>query len=124
MRVIPGSHRTDLSAVQERNDVPNVLQSGVDPRLVDEEKAADIVLNSGDVSVHHPNVIHGSEPNNSDHRRCGLIIRYIATSTKILVLEGEAYPTAYLLRGRAVPSVNIYNAWPEYDELRHMPYRS
>jgi phytanoyl-CoA hydroxylase len=124
MRVIPGSHRTGLSTIQERKDVPNVLQSGMDSELVDEEKAVDMALNPGDVSVHHPNVIHGSEANNSDQRRCGLIIRYIATSTKILVPEGEAYPTAYLLRGRAVPGVNIYNAWPEYDVSRHMPFQS
>jgi phytanoyl-CoA hydroxylase len=96
----------------------------MDPSLVDEGRAIDVVLNPGDMSVHHPNVIHGSEPNNSNHRRCGLIIRYISTSTKILVPEGEAYPTAYLLRGRSTPGVNIYNTWPEYDESQHMPFRS
>ena len=43
-------------------DVPNVLSSHMDPALVDDSKAIDFVLKAGDVSVHHPNIIHGSNP--------------------------------------------------------------
>ena len=52
-------------------------------QLVDESKAVDFVLKAGDVSVHHPNIIHGSDANNSPRRRCGLTIRYIPTTTRI-----------------------------------------
>ena len=41
-------------------------------KFVDESKAVDVILKAGDVSVHHPNVIHGSNANTSTKRRCGL----------------------------------------------------
>ena len=63
MRVIPGTHRMELHEMQRSIDVPNVLSSHMDPALVDESKAVDFVLKAGDVSVHHPNIIHGSNPN-------------------------------------------------------------
>ena len=63
MRVIPGTHTLDLQEMKPRTDIPNVLSSGIDPELVDESRAVDFVLKAGDVSVHHPNIIHGSNAN-------------------------------------------------------------
>ena len=84
MRVIPKTHKSNLHEYIERNDVDNVLGSSIDPELVDESKAVDLELNAGDLSIHHPNIIHGSDANNSSKWRRGLTIRYIPTSTKIL----------------------------------------
>lgn len=108
MRVIPGTHRTELQALKE-SDTPNILGSGMDTKLVDETQAVDIELSPGDVSIHHPNVIHGSKANTSDQRRCGLTIRYIPTSTRITTPN---WPTAFLLKGNAVEGVNTYVAPP------------
>lgn len=47
----------------------SVLDSEIDPSMVVEEKAVDIELKAGGVSVHHPNTIHGSIANHSPHRR-------------------------------------------------------
>ena len=120
MRVIPRTQRMDLSELKDRSDVANVLGSGMDENLVDESKAVDIVLKAGDVSIHHPNVVHGSLGNFSDKRRCGLTIRYIPTSTRIIT--DELHPSAFLLRGEAVPGVNEYNPPPRYEEGVHMPF--
>src|ERR1700687_694676 len=107
MQLISGTHRQKLERLIRRADVENVLGSSMDEALVDETKAANIVLRSGDASFHHPNIIHGSRPNLSDQRRCGLTIRYIPTSSKV-VLEGNAFvpltvngkwPSAFHLRG-------------------------
>jgi ectoine hydroxylase-related dioxygenase (phytanoyl-CoA dioxygenase family) len=106
MRVIPASHKTDLQKMNRRTDVANVLSSEIDSEFVEEGKAVDIKLKAGDVSVHHPNLIHGSNPNTSANRRCGLTIRYIPTSTRIT--SEEPWPTAFLLRGEAVAGVNEY----------------
>jgi hypothetical protein len=127
MRVIPGTQRMDLQEMKKNTEVPNVLSSGIDPQFVDESKAIDFVLKAGGVSVHHPNIIHGSEANNSHLRRCGLTIRYIPTSTRItaqagLTPEGR-WPSAFLLRGDAMPGINDYNPRPRYVEGRHMPFR-
>jgi len=120
MRVIPGTHRMDLQKMRARTDVANVLSSEIDPALVDEARAADCALPPGGVEVHHPNIIHGSKANTSPMRRCGLTIRYIPTTTRI---TAEAWPCAFLLRGRAVPGVNTYVPRPKYDAGRHMAFR-
>jgi hypothetical protein len=110
MRVIPGSHRGDLHGVRQRDDTENVLgsESAVD---VDESRAVDVILKPGDVEVHHPTIMHGSNPNTSPRRRCGLTIRYIPTSTRI-VSEQQPYLSAFLLRGKA--GVNVYQARPVF----------
>ena len=120
MRVIPGTQTMQLQQVRQRTDVTNVLSSEMDPALVDESKAVDVILKAGDVSVHHPNVIHGSNANRSPRRRAGLTIRYIPTSTRIVV-EGQ-WPCAFLLRGKAVPGVNTYLPRPKYVPGKHMPF--
>ena len=120
MRVIPGTHSLELHEMQRRTDIPNVLSSGIDPELVDESRAVDFVLKAGDVSVHHPNIIHGSNANASSKRRGGLTIRYIPTSTRIV---SQPVSCAFLLRGDAVPGVNSYLTRPKYVEGVHMRFQ-
>ena len=121
MRVIPGTQGMDLQQLQSKTDVANVLSSTMDTALVDESKAVDLVLKAGDISVHHPNVIHGSNANTSGKRRCGLTIRYIPASTRIRT--EKQWPSAFLLRGQAVPGINTYLPWPRYVESRHLSFR-
>jgi ectoine hydroxylase-related dioxygenase (phytanoyl-CoA dioxygenase family) len=123
MRVIPGTQGMDLQKLERRTDVANVLSSQIDPALVEESKAVDLVLKAGDVSVHHPNIIHGSNANSSAKRRCGLTIRYIPTTTRIRTKENERWASAFLLRGEAAPGVNDYNPRPRYVKGEHMPFR-
>lgn len=117
LRVIPGSHRLEFQQHAKDTSVENVLSSGI--AGVDESSAVDIVLKAGDVSVHHPNLIHGSEANTSDQRRCGLTIRYIPTSTRITKPIGAPF----LLRGEAVPGINDYIARPVFVESEHFPFQ-
>jgi len=107
--------------MKERRDVDNVLNSAIDDQFVDESRAVDVILKAGDVSIHHPNVIHGSNANTSAMWRRGLTIRYIPTSTRIL--SDRQWPSAFLLRGRAAPGVNDYLPWPKYKAGKHMPFR-
>ena len=120
LRVIPGTQTMELQEMKPNREMANVLESQVDPALVDESKAVDLVLRAGDVSVHHPNVIHGSDANLSPMRRCGLTIRYIPTSTRITIPN---FPSAFLLRGEAVPGINDYLPRPKYKSGEHMPFR-
>jgi ectoine hydroxylase-related dioxygenase (phytanoyl-CoA dioxygenase family) len=119
MRLIPGTQHRVLEALRENGDRINALGRHMDPALVDESRAADVVLAAGDVSIHHPNVIHGSNANTSPRWRRGLTIRYIPTSTRI---DGPS-PGAFLLRGRPVDGVNRYHPRPRFDAARHMPFR-
>lgn len=122
LRVIPGTHTMQLTEMRKQVATANVLESEIDPALVEEDKAVDVVLPAGGVSVHHPNIIHGSEANTSPLRRCGLTIRYIPTSTRIISPSG-AWPSAFLLRGKEVPGINQYNPFPKYVEGKHMPFQ-
>jgi phytanoyl-CoA hydroxylase len=123
MRVIPGTQHLRLQDIIHRTDVANVLSASMDEALVDESRAVDISLSPGDVSVHHPNIIHGSNANTSPRWRRGLTIRYIPTSTKIQTQTEEPWASAFLLRGKEVPGVNRYLPWPRFIEGECMPFR-
>jgi len=121
MRVIPGTQNMALQHMQQRTDVRNVLSSEIDPALVDESNAVDVVLAPGDVSVHEPSIIHGSNANTSPMRRAGLTMRYIPTSTRITT--PEPWPYSFHVRGEAVPGVNVYQPRPKWVAGEHMPFR-
>jgi ectoine hydroxylase-related dioxygenase (phytanoyl-CoA dioxygenase family) len=118
VRVIPGSHRSPVAAMRDITTVDSVLGKEIAVE-VDESQAVDIVLAPGDVEVHHPNIVHGSNANTSPDRRCGLTIRYIPTSTRITDPE-VPYPSAFHLQGS--PGVNSYQPRPRYVEGRHYPF--
>jgi phytanoyl-CoA hydroxylase len=121
MEVIPKTQHLDLQKLQVRKDVENALGASMDETMVDESRAVDIVLKAGDLSIHHPNVIHGSKPNTSPRWRRGLTIRYIPSSTKIL--SDHPWDMAFHLRGTEVAGVNTYQPYPTYLEGRDMPFR-
>ncbi len=84
MRFIPGSHQHGhmtyhLSEEDENNvlfqTVPNAEQYG-DP--------VDVELRAGDISMHSDLLLHGSEANCSDRRRCGLTLRYCAADVRAM----------------------------------------
>jgi phytanoyl-CoA hydroxylase len=76
--VIPGSHRLDAQPLRPVADPPNVFGAEIDPALVDESLAVAVELEPGDASIHHPNLIHGAEPNTSATPRRTLVLRYQA----------------------------------------------
>ncbi|MCB9717498.1 MAG: phytanoyl-CoA dioxygenase family protein [Myxococcales bacterium] len=121
LRMLPGTHRLELAPIVLRDDVPNMLCSSVPAEMVDEDAAVDVVLRAGDVSIHHPNIIHGSEENRSPSRRCGLDIGYIRTSTRIGTTG--LYLNPLLVRGRAIEGINRYRRWPEYEPEHTIPFR-
>ncbi|MGH3440674.1 MAG: phytanoyl-CoA dioxygenase family protein [Nitriliruptorales bacterium] len=116
LRVIPRSHRTGLQAMRPTDGA--VLASEIDGD-VDESGAVDLVLEPGDVSIHHPNIVHASDRNTSPSWRRGLTIRCIPTSTRITDPDAAS---PLLLRGAARPGVNEYLPWPAFDPERHMPF--
>lgn len=122
MRVIPGTQNIKLllkEELQEVSDGKNVLGSGIYPSQIDDTDAVDIQLNAGDVSLHNPNIIHGSNPNNSDSWRIGLTIRYIPTST-LVKIEGHR---CILLQGEIEAKVkNIYEKSPVFNPENHMKF--
>ena len=126
LQVVPGSHRLPLAALELRQDEPNLLHSASESAFADKVKregpVVDVVMKPGDVSVHHPHLLHGSAANRSGKRRCGLSIGYIPTSTAVLSTGIYMYPL--LARGSAVPGVNSYRPYPAYDPRLTIPFRN
>lgn len=124
LRMIPGSHRLPLYKPRQRTDRPNMLFSEADRGLVsqwaEEHGIVDIELNPGDVSIHHPHLLHCSDPNTSAKRRCGLDLGYIATSTRIE--SRGVYLDPVLVRGEPVQGVNTYRPLPRYSPVETIPF--
>jgi len=97
LRVIPASHVRQL---------PHEESFAVDDMLIgreklaveiDESRAIDVELQPGEISVHHPLLIHGSRPNSSQRRRTGLALRFVAGDVE---RTSEMRGFATLVRGR------------------------
>jgi non-heme Fe2+,alpha-ketoglutarate-dependent halogenase len=96
MAVIPHSHTKDQIPHRDTFDKHNLLTRGQEIAVeVDEDEAVPLVLNPGEMSLHHVRLVHGSPPNPSPDRRIGFAIRYIPT--RIRQIEGE--DSATLVRG-------------------------
>lgn len=96
MRVIPGTHRTQV-AHRDTFNPDNLLTRGQEVAVdVDPAQAVDLVLAPGEMSLHHVLLVHGSEPNRSNERRIGFAIRYVPTHVKQVA---GARDSAVLVRG-------------------------
>ena len=78
-----------------------------------------LTLPAGWMSMHSDLLLHGSEPNQSTRRRCGLTLRYIPTTTRIMMSKAQPF----LLRGEAVEGINHYLTPPKFVVGAHMPFR-
>ena len=83
MRFVPGSHKKQLVALKDTFDENNLLTRGQEIAVeVDDTDGADVVLKTGQASLHHGHLFHASGPNKTDDRRIGTAIRYIKPSMK------------------------------------------
>jgi hypothetical protein len=109
MQVIPGSHRGRVFPLVEDRDSKNAFGRTISAGQVDESQALAVQLRAGDISLHHPRLIHGSPPNFSEAWRIGMAFRYIPTTVKI---TDPKRATPFLLRGKAIPGCNHFQPWP------------
>lgn len=97
MRVIPQTHKMNLLPQVETYAPDNALTRGQEIAVeVDENRAVDIVLSPGQMSLHHVLIVHGSKANTSDKPRIGIAIRYVAPEVK----QQSERPVAMLVRGK------------------------
>ena len=83
MRMWSGSHKDNLKEHDQKFNEGNLLTRGQTVKNVPIEKTTPLILKAGQMSLHHPAVVHGSEQNNSDDRRIGFVIQsYIGTNVK------------------------------------------
>jgi non-heme Fe2+,alpha-ketoglutarate-dependent halogenase len=75
MRMLPGSHHAPLADHVDTFDDNNLLTRGQTVPDVDEELTVPIIMKAGQLSFHHPRIVHGSRPNFSPRRRTGFAIQ-------------------------------------------------
>lgn len=83
LRVIPGSHKpARLLQHETKHDSKNLaLNQQLLETEFEEAKASDIVLKSGQISLHDVYLVHGSEPNQSSKPRRGMTLRFMPTTS-------------------------------------------
>ena len=86
MTMIAGSHKTKIQNHEDTFAENNILTRGQVIKDVDESMAVDLILQPGEMSIHHGAVIHGSQPNNSNQRRIGFSLQsYMPNNVKQIV---------------------------------------
>ncbi len=98
MRFVPGSHKGPVFEQDDTYAEDNLLSRGqVVNAEVDQSKTVLAPLRPGEMSIHHVRVIHGSEPNRTDDRRIGMVLRFCATDVRQTKADGDR---AILVKGR------------------------
>jgi len=83
MRVVPRTHKDGVLEHETIVGDPDLMnRRGERVRTdVDEAQAVDVVLQPGEMSLHHPNIVHGSNANGSETPRIGFIVRFVTSRT-------------------------------------------
>ena len=90
MRMWPGSHKEKIKDHKDTYDKNNLLTRGQTVQNVPIEKTTLNILKAGQLSLHHPMIVHGSGPNKSNKRRIGFVIQsYIGTDVDQVI--GKVY---------------------------------
>ena len=81
MRMLSGSHKENLRDHEQKFDENNLLTRGQTIKNVSLDKTEPVILKAGQMSLHHPKIVHGSSLNHSDDRRIGFVIQsYIGSN--------------------------------------------
>jgi len=90
MRMLPGSHKDSLKHHEQKFDENNLLTRGQTIENVSLDNTDPVILKAGEMSLHHPLIVHGSGLNYSNDRRIGFVIQsYIGTNVKQII--GKMY---------------------------------
>ena len=134
MRVWSGSHKENLKNHEQKFDENNLLTRGQTIENVPLEETDSVVLEAGQMSLHHPTVVHGSGLNKSNDRRIGFVIQsYIGSDVdqvlgKIYVQKARGKDTHKFHEYSNIPQVlmakeNILTWNNANDELSKIFYR-
>ena len=83
MRMWSGSHKDNLKEHDQMFNEGNLLTRGQTVNNVPIDKTTPLILKAGQMSLHHPKVVHGSDLNKSNDRRIGFVIQsYIGTNVR------------------------------------------
>jgi len=113
MKMMPGTHKWEQVAHRDTLAKENLLTRGQEIDVdVDEKDAVYLEIEPGEISLHNIRTVHASAPNQSDHRRIAVAIRYITPDVKQINADGDS---AWLVRGEDTEGNFIHETPPEAD---------
>jgi len=116
MKVIP---RT-LHGYSEYDPVDpnqNVFPTEIKKPQRDESKAVYLELQPNHASLHDGRLMHGSDPNTSELRRCGYTMRYMSAATKFRDDFAGKWHQIYLARGKDRAQNQYADPTTSYDHM-------
>lgn len=120
MRVIPRALH-GYSEYDPCDPAKNVFATEIRKGQFDESKAVSAILRPNQCSLHDGRIIHGSNANQSNMRRCGYTMRYISTHTKF---HPRPWHQIYLARGKDHAGNAYADAGKAYPELARFREKS
>ena len=110
MRMWPGSHKNNLKHHNQKFDANNLLTRGQTIENVPIEETEPVILKAGQMSLHHPTIVHGSGINKSNDRRIGFVVQsYIGDNVNQVL--GKMF--VQLARGKDRYKYHQYSNIPE-----------
>lgn len=103
MNVIPRTHNSGRMGFSDYDDLKPgeaVFNDEIKAAQRDPSKAIAIELEANQCSLHDGRLIHGSEPNTSNIRRCGYTMRYVSTKVRQNYEKIGQWHHLYLARGK------------------------
>ena len=105
-----GSHKKNLTHHEQKFDENNLLTRGQTIENVPLKETDPVVLEAGQMSLHHPAVVHGSGLNKSNDRRIGFVVQsYIGNNVDQVL--GKIY--VQKARGEDVYKFHQYSNIPQ-----------
>ncbi len=119
MQVIPGTHRLgQLPFTYSRPEEGNVLDQTIQSLDVFAEPPVSLEMRAGQISLHTDWLLHGSEPNRSRHRRCGLTMRFVSPDVRnFTATQG----TGVIARGADADGYWQHTPRPQREEIPDPP---
>ena len=77
----PGSHKDNIKHHEQKYDEDNLLTRGQTVENIPLNETRPLLLKAGQMSLHHPTIVHGSGLNKRNDRRIGFVIQsYIGSN--------------------------------------------
>lgn len=122
LRVVPRSHRLGLIPHADRPNPDNLTTEGATAE-VEIDSPQDVVMQAGEMSLHHPLMLHASNPNRSGESRIGFSATYsspelTASGCSVAWVRGDGPGDSFRIVEKP-PSRSIEAAAAAYANANH-----
>jgi non-heme Fe2+,alpha-ketoglutarate-dependent halogenase len=122
LRVVPRSHRLGLIPHADRPNADNLTTQGATAQ-VEIDAPQDVVMQAGEMSLHHPLMLHASNPNRSGESRIGFSATYstpalTASRTAVAWVRGDGPRDRFRIIDRP-PARTLADAVAAYQNADH-----